>query len=62
MGFWFLGCSVSHSRANITEIVKDTSYHQLMQQGLHEFCPSYETVRRLVDVIREGKEGLNDEG
>lgn len=35
--------------------------HQIMQQALQGFSPSYETVRRWVVVIREGKEDLEDE-
>ena len=35
--------------------------HQVMEQALQEFCPSYETIRRWVVAIREGKEDLDDE-
>ena len=35
--------------------------HQVMHQALQDFCPSYETIRRLVVAIHEGKEDLHDE-
>jgi transposase len=35
--------------------------HQVMEQALQDFCPSYETVRRWVVAIRAGKEDLDDE-
>ena len=35
--------------------------HEVMQQALHGFCPSYETIRRWVVAIREGKQDLDDE-
>lgn len=38
-----------------------TEIHEIMRQGLQDSCPSYETIRRWVVAIREGKEDLDDE-
>ena len=35
--------------------------HSLMSQALGESCPSYETIRKWFQLIRDGKEDLGDE-
>ena len=35
--------------------------HQVMQAALQDLCPCYETIRKWVVAIREGKEDLEDE-
>ena len=35
--------------------------HQVMQAALQEFCPCYETIRKWLVAIRDGKEDVEDE-
>ena len=38
-----------------------TEIHEIIQQGLQDWCPSYETIRRWVKSFREGREDTADD-